>query len=63
MKCIQEVPYDHALVLLGGLSGRVDQTVHTMSMLHKLEREIYVLDKQSMAWVLRPVSQLYLAFS
>ncbi|WVQ91115.1 thiamine pyrophosphokinase [Cryptococcus gattii] len=54
MKCIQEVPEDHALVLLGGLSGRVDQTVHTMSMLHKLEREIYVLDKQSMAWVLRP---------
>ncbi|OXM77107.1 thiamine pyrophosphokinase [Cryptococcus neoformans Bt63] len=54
MKCIQEVPEDYALVLLGGLSGRVDQTVHTMSMLHKMEREIYVLDKESMAWVLRP---------
>lgn len=57
MKCIQEVPEDYALVLLGGLSGRVDQTVHTMSMLHKMEREIYVLDKESMAWVLRPVSK------
>ncbi|AAW45400.1 thiamine pyrophosphokinase, putative [Cryptococcus deneoformans JEC21] len=54
MKCIQEVPEDYALVLLGGLSGRVDQTVHTMSMLHKMDREIYVLDKESMAWVLRP---------
>lgn len=58
MKCIQEVPEDYALVLLGGLSGRVDQTVHTMSMLHKMDREIYVLDKESMAWVLRPVSKV-----
>nr|XP_019010453.1 thiamine pyrophosphokinase [Kwoniella pini CBS 10737]OCF49234.1 thiamine pyrophosphokinase [Kwoniella pini CBS 10737] len=53
MKCIAEVPSDHALVLLGGLSGRVDQTVHTMSLLHKLKREIYVLDGESFAWLLR----------
>ncbi|WVQ84572.1 thiamine pyrophosphokinase [Cryptococcus sp. DSM 104549] len=53
MKCIEEVPKDYALVLLGGLSGRVDQTVHTMSLLHKLERDIFVLDGESMAWVLR----------
>ncbi|WWD03792.1 thiamine pyrophosphokinase [Kwoniella europaea PYCC6329] len=53
MKCIAEVPEDYALVLLGGLSGRVDQTVHTMSLLHKLHREIYVLDGESFAWLLR----------
>ncbi|WWC95019.1 thiamine pyrophosphokinase [Kwoniella sp. B9012] len=56
MKCIAEVPEDYALVLLGGLSGRVDQTVHTMSLLHKLHREIYVLDGESFAWLLREVS-------
>ncbi|OCF31577.1 thiamine pyrophosphokinase [Kwoniella heveanensis BCC8398] len=54
MKCIAEVPQDHALVLLGGLSGRVDQSVHTMAMLHKIDREIYVLDGESFAWLLRP---------
>ncbi|WVR09545.1 thiamine pyrophosphokinase [Kwoniella sp. DSM 27419] len=41
MKCIAEVPRDHAVVLLGGLSGRVDQTVHTMSILHKTDREMF----------------------
>ncbi|KAK8853328.1 thiamine pyrophosphokinase [Kwoniella newhampshirensis] len=55
MKCIVEVPEDVALVLLGGLSGRVDQTVHTMSLLHKLERDIFVLSEESMAWLLRKV--------
>nr|XP_019044001.1 thiamine pyrophosphokinase [Kwoniella bestiolae CBS 10118]OCF22931.1 thiamine pyrophosphokinase [Kwoniella bestiolae CBS 10118] len=53
MKCIAEVPEDYSLVLLGGLSGRVDQTVHTMSLLHKLHREVYVLDGESFAWLLR----------
>ncbi|WRT64836.1 thiamine pyrophosphokinase [Kwoniella shivajii] len=52
MKCIDEVDESYALVLLGGLSGRVDQTVHTMSLLHKTKREIYVLDGESFAWQL-----------
>ncbi|WVW86304.1 thiamine pyrophosphokinase [Kwoniella bestiolae CBS 10118] len=55
MKCIAEVPEDYSLVLLGGLSGRVDQTVHTMSLLHKLHREVYVLDGESFAWLLREI--------
>ncbi|TYJ54037.1 thiamine pyrophosphokinase [Cryptococcus floricola] len=40
IKCIEEVPEDHAIVLLGGLSGRVDQTVHTMGVLQRTEREV-----------------------
>ncbi|WVO15068.1 thiamine pyrophosphokinase [Cryptococcus depauperatus] len=53
MKCIEEVPPDYAIVLLGGLGGRVDQTVHTMSVLLKATRKIYVLDQESFAWVLK----------
>lgn len=55
MKCIADVPDDWAIVMLGGLSGRVDQTVHTMSMLYKLDREFYVFSEESMTWVLRKV--------
>ncbi|WVQ77464.1 thiamine pyrophosphokinase [Cryptococcus sp. DSM 104548] len=58
MKCIEEVPEDHCIVLLGGLSGRVDQTVHTMGVLQRTEREILVLDGESFAWYLRPGQHL-----
>jgi thiamine pyrophosphokinase len=47
------------ILLMGGLSGRVDQTVHTMSLLHKLRArrsEVYVLNGESVAWVLDEVS-------
>lgn len=43
------------LLLVGGLSGRIDQTVHTISLLHKLRAtrsESYVLSGESLAWVL-----------
>ncbi|ODN89219.1 thiamine pyrophosphokinase [Cryptococcus wingfieldii CBS 7118] len=56
IKCIEEVPEDHSIVLLGGLSGRLDQTVHTMGVLQRTEREVLVLDGESFAWYLRPAS-------
>jgi thiamine pyrophosphokinase len=46
---------------MGGLSGRVDQTVHTMSLLHKLRKtrpHSYVLSEESLAWVLDKVGDL-----
>jgi len=65
MKCIQSlqekeeadglVDAPHDLVLLGGLSGRLDQTVHTLSLLHKLRksgRRIFVVTDENVGWVL-----------
>lgn len=48
------------LLLIGGLSGRIDQTVHTMSLLHKLRTKrshSYVLSGESLAWVLSEVGK------
>lgn len=62
MKCIKSViekekaegiSYD--IVILGGLSGRLDQTVHTLSLLHKLRKtreKIFVITDDNLAWVL-----------
>ncbi|KAI0049767.1 thiamine pyrophosphokinase Thi80 [Auriscalpium vulgare] len=64
MKCIKSLEekekadgekekYD--LVLLGGLSGRLDQTVHTLSFLHKLRksgRRVFALTDDNVGWVL-----------
>ncbi|KAI0303812.1 thiamine pyrophosphokinase [Multifurca ochricompacta] len=64
MKCIRslqekeevdgdDTPYD--IVLLGGLSGRLDQTVHTLSYLHKLRksgRRIFAVTDDNVGWVL-----------
>ena len=65
MKCIEEVEAAekslgerYSIVLLGGLSGRVDQTVHTMSLLQKMRKtrpETYVLSGESLAWTLDEV--------
>lgn len=47
------------IILLGGLSGRVDQTVHTMALLHKLctkRPEVFVVSDDSLAWTLDEVS-------
>ncbi|KAH9959599.1 hypothetical protein BC827DRAFT_1260996 [Russula dissimulans] len=65
MKCIQSlqekeeadglVDAPHDLVLLGGLSGRLDHTVHTLSFLHKLRksrRRIFVVTDENVGWVL-----------
>lgn len=44
---------------MGGLSGRVDQTVHVMSLLHKLRKtrpRSFILSSESLAWVLDEVS-------
>jgi thiamine pyrophosphokinase len=64
MKCIQslqekeeadgtDTPYD--VVLLGGFSGRLDQTIHTLSYLHKLRksgRRLFVVADENVGWVL-----------
>ncbi|KAF9815602.1 hypothetical protein IEO21_04462 [Rhodonia placenta] len=63
MKCISalaerekaEGMEDSDLVILGGLSGRLDQTVHTLSFLHKLrksKRRVFAITDDSVAWVL-----------
>jgi len=44
--------------VLGGLSGRLDQTVHTLSYVHKLRKErekVFVVTKESVSWVLDSV--------
>ncbi|CAK9785625.1 hypothetical protein CC85DRAFT_272444 [Cutaneotrichosporon oleaginosum] len=44
-----------SLVFLGGLSGRLDQTLHVLSTLFKLRetrRSTYVISEESLAWVL-----------
>ncbi|EUC57032.1 thiamine pyrophosphokinase [Rhizoctonia solani AG-3 Rhs1AP] len=62
MKCLawvdgvekaQSVKLD--VVILGGLSGRLDHTVHTLSVLHRLRNtrpRIFVVDSESVGWVL-----------
>ncbi|KAG9224850.1 hypothetical protein CCMSSC00406_0001999 [Pleurotus cornucopiae] len=62
MKCVaalteietrENVQYD--LIILGGLSGRLDQTVHTLSYLHKLRKQrnrVFAVTDESVGWVL-----------
>ncbi|KAI0064781.1 thiamine pyrophosphokinase [Artomyces pyxidatus] len=64
MKCIQSLEAkekasgeqdSHDIVFLGGLSGRLDQTIHTLSYLHKLRksaRRIYAVTDDNVGWVL-----------
>ncbi|KZT43762.1 Thiamin pyrophosphokinase [Sistotremastrum suecicum HHB10207 ss-3] len=63
MKCVSEIETreasDHVkvydIVLLGGLSGRLDQTVHTLSYLHKLRKtrpRTFVVTDDNVGWVL-----------
>ena len=49
----------HTIVLLGGLGGRLDQTVHTLALLHKLRRSrkrTFVATDDNVAWLLDAVS-------
>ena len=49
----------HTIVILSGLAGRLDQTVHTLSLLHKLRhrrKRIFVITDDNVAWVLDAVS-------
>ncbi|KAG8927174.1 hypothetical protein FRC01_007884 [Tulasnella sp. 417] len=52
-------PDQLGIIVLGGLSGRLDQTVHTLSYLHKLrtQRErVFVVTDDDVSWVLDSVS-------
>lgn len=58
-KCIEEVETvekdtkeKYSLLFLGGLSGRLDQTLHVLAVLYKSRRDIYVISEESLAWVL-----------
>ena len=45
----------HDIVLLGGLSGRLDHTVHILAFLHKLRqsgRRIFAVTDDNVGWVL-----------
>ncbi|KAF9223928.1 thiamine pyrophosphokinase [Gyrodon lividus] len=62
MKCVKALEeketaegHQFEIILLGGLSGRLDQTVHTLSYLHKLRRtrtKVYAITNENIAWVL-----------
>ncbi|EPQ51624.1 Thiamin pyrophosphokinase [Gloeophyllum trabeum ATCC 11539] len=64
MKCISSIEAleqssgseeQHAIILLGGLSGRLDQTVHTLHLLHKLRtrrRQVFAVTDDNVGWVL-----------
>jgi len=46
------------IVILGGLAGRLDQTIHTLSFCHKLRRtrkRVYVVTDDNVGWVLDSV--------
>ena len=45
--------------MLGGLTGRLDQTIHTLSYLHKLRKtrkKVYAITDENVGWVLDSVS-------
>ncbi|KAF8587626.1 thiamine pyrophosphokinase Thi80 [Ramaria rubella] len=45
----------YTVLFLGGLSGRLDQTVHTLSFLHKLRKTrdyVYAITDDNIGWVL-----------
>jgi thiamine pyrophosphokinase len=49
------------IVILGGLSGRLDQTVHTLSYLHKLRktrRRVFTVTDDNVGWVLSEVCRV-----
>ncbi|KAF8656841.1 hypothetical protein AX16_002389 [Volvariella volvacea WC 439] len=61
MKCVyalEEVEHkthEHELVILGGLAGRLDQTIHTLSYLHKLRKKrqrVFCVTDDNVGWVL-----------
>jgi thiamine pyrophosphokinase len=57
---MSQTPYD--VVLLGGLSGRLDQTIHTLSLLHKLRksgRRLFVVTDENVGWVLDEVGSFF----
>ncbi|KAF9516921.1 hypothetical protein BS47DRAFT_1291536 [Hydnum rufescens UP504] len=67
MKCVESISkleeinpgVNYNVIILGGLSGRLDQTIHVLSFLHKeRNRRLYtmVVTDDSLAWILNPGS-------
>jgi len=62
MKCVDELETierdsstQYELIILGGLSGRLDQTIHTLAYLHKLRKirpKTYAVTDDNVGWVL-----------
>ena len=51
--------------MLGGLSGRLDHTVHTLSYLHKLRKlreSVFAITDDCVAWVLDSVGPSFPTF-
>ncbi|KDR76321.1 hypothetical protein GALMADRAFT_475862 [Galerina marginata CBS 339.88] len=63
MKCVSaleekeklEHSQQYHIILLGGLTGRLDQTIHTLSYLHKLRKtrkRVFAVTDENIGWVL-----------
>ncbi|KAL4072572.1 thiamine pyrophosphokinase [Scleroderma yunnanense] len=62
MKCVQSLQekekaegQEYEIIVLGGLTGRLDQTIHTLSCLYKLRRvrgRTFVVTDDNVSWVL-----------
>lgn len=51
-------PQQYDIIILGGLAGRLDQTIHTLSYLHKLRKtrkRVYAVTDDNVGWVLDSV--------
>ena len=49
----------YEIIILGGLTGRLDQTIHTLSYLHKLRKDrnrVFAVTDDNVGWVLDSVS-------
>ena len=57
-----EIILQFTIILLGGLSGRFDQTIHTVSYLHKLAKRrhrTFVVTDDNIGWCLNSVGFLF----
>ncbi|KAI5981442.1 thiamine pyrophosphokinase Thi80 [Pisolithus marmoratus] len=62
MKCVQSVEEkdklesrEYEIIILGGLGGRLDHAMHTLSYVHKLRRtrkKVFVVTDDNISWVL-----------
>lgn len=59
IEAINKVPtQQYHIILLGGLSGRLDHTIHTLSYLHKLRKtreRVFAVTDENIGWVLDQV--------
>lgn len=57
--------FQNTIIILGGLSGRLDQTIHTLQLLHKLRKErahVYAVTDDNIGWVLDEVESLFCSY-